>query len=156
MADFSIATLGALRITSAGEPILGFRTDKERALLVYLAVEADRPHRRETLAGMLWPEYPEANARHTLSQALTDLRRVLGDRERATPYVEATRATVRLSGSYETWVDVRQLDALLRQRAVPLSRGDASPGCVRRQWTGAAGAGRGALPGPVPRGLLAG
>ena len=26
-----------------------------KALLVYLAVEADRPHRREALAGLLWP-----------------------------------------------------------------------------------------------------
>ncbi len=66
MADLSIQTLGALRITSEGEPLFGFRTDKERALLVYLAVEAGRPHRREALAGLLWPEFPESNARHTL------------------------------------------------------------------------------------------
>ncbi len=113
VAELSIQTLGALRITLEGEPLLGFRTDKERALLVYLAVEAGRPHRREALAGLLWPEFPESNARHTLSQALTDLRHVLGDRGRTIPYLEATRATIRLSADTQPWVDVREFDDLL-------------------------------------------
>ena len=131
MADLSIATLGALRITFEGEPILGFRTDKERALLVYLAVETGRPHRREALAGLFWPEFPEPNARHTLSQALTDLRHVLGDRERTTPYLEATRATVALSAAYQPWVDVREFDSLLRRDPTDRRRAPAPPGLPR-------------------------
>ena len=38
-----------------GEPVTGFESDKARALLAYLAVEAHRAHQREKLAGMLWP-----------------------------------------------------------------------------------------------------
>jgi hypothetical protein len=33
-----------------------FKSNKVRALLAYLAVEMDRPHRREVLAGLLWPQ----------------------------------------------------------------------------------------------------
>jgi DNA-binding SARP family transcriptional activator len=55
-------------------------TGKVRALLAHLAVKADRPHRRETLAGLLWPDYPERSARASLRNALSDLRTAIGDR----------------------------------------------------------------------------
>ena len=62
-------------------PASGFVSDKARALLTYLAVEADRAHRRETLAGLLWPDYPERSARTNLSNALANLRTVPGECE---------------------------------------------------------------------------
>jgi len=118
MAELSIVTLGSLRVTLQGELLARFRTDKERALLVYLAIEAGRPHRREALAGLLWPESPEANARHTLSQALTSLRHLLGERHRisspAPVFLDTTRHTVALGAAREVWVDVRTFDALSR------------------------------------------
>ena len=43
-----------------GAPITAFESDKVRALLAYLAVESGRPQRREMLAGLLWPERPDA------------------------------------------------------------------------------------------------
>jgi DNA-binding SARP family transcriptional activator len=58
---------------------LGLRYDKLRALLAYLAVEAARPHPREALASLLWPETPDADARRNLSQALFNLRQALGE-----------------------------------------------------------------------------
>jgi DNA-binding SARP family transcriptional activator/predicted ATPase len=51
--------------------------DKVRALLAYLLIEADQPQRREKLAGLLWPEQPEKEARHSLSQALLKLRQAI-------------------------------------------------------------------------------
>ena len=56
------------QVTLDGAPVTGFESDKVRALLAYLAVESDRPHRRETLAGLLWPEQPENAARLSLRQ----------------------------------------------------------------------------------------
>ena len=55
---------------------------KPLALLAYLMLEP-RPHTREALAGLLWGESPEAEARASLRQALKQLRDVLGDAVRA-------------------------------------------------------------------------
>jgi hypothetical protein len=44
------------------------------ALLAYLALEADRPHARDALAGLLWPNQPDHDARNNLRQALADQR----------------------------------------------------------------------------------
>jgi DNA-binding SARP family transcriptional activator len=60
-----------------GEPIR-FRTKKHLALLVYLAVERRRAHRRDRLAEFLWPRAPLAEARHSLATGLSILRPRLG------------------------------------------------------------------------------
>ena len=65
---------------------------KPLALLAYLVLER-RPHSRETLAGLLWGESPEVEARASLRQALKQLRDALGDT------VHAERALVELTGS---------------------------------------------------------
>ena len=63
MAHLSLSLLGPLRVTLAGEPVSGFESDKARALLAYLAAEADRPHRRSSLVGLFWPDWPDRAAR---------------------------------------------------------------------------------------------
>lgn len=54
-----------------------FPTDKVRALLAFLAVEANRPHRRDSLATLLWPEWDDATARSNLRLSLHRLRQAL-------------------------------------------------------------------------------
>lgn len=51
---------------------------KPLALLAYLAIER-RAHARDALTTLLWGEFPEAQARASLRQALAHLRRALGD-----------------------------------------------------------------------------
>ena len=50
MAQLSLSLLGSFQATLDGKPITGFKSNRVRALLAYLAVEADRQHRREVLA----------------------------------------------------------------------------------------------------------
>ena len=69
-----------------------------RALLVYLAVEADHPHRRQSLAGLLWPESDQDRARHALVQTLYALRRDLG------ADVVTGAADLRLNAALVEWV----------------------------------------------------
>ena len=73
-----------------GEPVR-FRTKKHLALLLYLAVEPPKTHRRDRLAELLWPSAAMAEARHSLATALSVLR------PRLVPgSLEATREHVRL------------------------------------------------------------
>jgi DNA-binding response OmpR family regulator len=102
MPRLTISLLGSFQVALAGQPLSGFASRKVQALLAYLAVEADRPHSREELAGLLWPNYSEASARATLRSVLANLRRILGDHQALPPFLEitirATRKPTRFSG----------------------------------------------------------
>ncbi|MFA7432029.1 MAG: AAA family ATPase, partial [Rhodospirillaceae bacterium] len=54
-------------------------TRKAEALVAYLAMEAGRPHRRDTLMELLWGDRGDKQARHSLSQTLFSLRKAFGD-----------------------------------------------------------------------------
>ncbi len=90
---------------------------KHLALLVYLARSPRRSRTREHLVGLLWSDRDEQQARHSLSEALRVLRRVLGD--------DAVR------------VDVDQIR--LRADAVALDCDRFAELYARGDWAGAAG-----------------
>ncbi len=62
--------------SAAGEPIK-LRSRKHLAVLVFLAVDGHM-HCRDELLQLLWPDTSESEARHSLSTALSVLRRRLG------------------------------------------------------------------------------
>jgi len=109
MAHLTIALLGPYEVKLDGMPVTSFVSSKVRALLAYLAVEADHPHRRETLAGLLWPDYAERSARTNLRNAISNLRTAIGDREAEPPYLHITRETVQFNETSDQQVDVRTL-----------------------------------------------
>jgi hypothetical protein len=60
-----ITILGGLKVSRGGAPITGFQSDKVRALLVYLAVESERPKVAtawDNFAAWLCEMGPEAEA----------------------------------------------------------------------------------------------
>ena len=113
MANLSLSFLGPFQVTLDGAPVTEFATDHTRALLSYLAVESDRPHRREALAGLLWPHRPEQAARHNLRQALSNIRRAIGDREATPSFLLITRQTVQFNQASDCQLDVIAFTALL-------------------------------------------
>ena len=83
-----------------------------------ISVEEGTAHRREELAGLLWPGYPERNARQSLSQALSSLRAALGPAAAAEPpLLSATRQDVQLNPSPHVQVDISLFAALLEASA---------------------------------------
>jgi predicted ATPase/DNA-binding SARP family transcriptional activator len=92
--------------------LTGFESDKSRALLAYLAVENTRAHRREKLANLLWPEMSERRARASLSQALYNLRALLGERDSKSPLFKASPQQVQLCDSGRCQVDVLEFKRL--------------------------------------------
>jgi len=85
MSHLAISLLGTFQVTLDGNPVTRFRADTARALLAYLAMHAGVACRRDLLAGLLWPEQPEATAHQNLRQALSRLRAAIGDREADPP-----------------------------------------------------------------------
>jgi DNA-binding SARP family transcriptional activator/Leucine-rich repeat (LRR) protein len=119
MTHLKISLLGPLQVMLDEEPVTAFESDKVRALLAYLAVEADHPHRRETLAGLFWPERPERSARHNLSQALSNLRKAIGDSDVAytergpSPFFLVTHQAIQFNRNSNHSLDATVFAALL-------------------------------------------
>ena len=113
MGQLSIVSLGTLQMRLDTTVLTDFDSDKARALLTYLAVESDCAHQREHLAGLFWPEYPERRARHTLSQALYNVRTVIGDREArpSSRYLDVSRQALQFRPASDYWLDIDTLTA---------------------------------------------
>ena len=110
MAHLEVSVLGGLEVSIDDSPIQSFESDKVRALLAYLTVEADRAHRREKLIGLLWPDSPEEAARHNLRQALFNLRLVLGDHTAEPPYLLITRESIQFNRESDYSLDLDQFN----------------------------------------------
>ncbi len=79
MAALKLLVLGPVRLeTSDGEPI-GRPGAKAKGLLAYLASQPTGCADRDILAGLLWDRCTQAEARHSLRQALLALRVQLGE-----------------------------------------------------------------------------
>jgi predicted ATPase/DNA-binding SARP family transcriptional activator len=133
MAQLVLSFLGSLHITLDGETVTAFRSDKERALLAFLALEADRPHRREALIGLLWPEQPEALALNNLRKTLHRLRQTLCDQDAALPLLLVTPKTVQFNPNSDFRLDVAEFTALLEDcRRHPHRRLQTCAACNQR------------------------
>ena len=108
--ELRICCLGSFQAKLDGVP-LAFETDKVRALLAYLAVEAGQEQPRQRLAHLLWADQPEAKALHSLSQALSSLRKTLGEGKTAgseTSFLLVLPDSVQFNPASPFWLDVRQ------------------------------------------------
>src|SRR5215218_10277366 len=73
-----IRLFGPLEVRIGPHPLPRLRTRKGLWLLALLALRAGRDVERDWLAGTLWPDGDEADARRSLRQSLHDLRLALG------------------------------------------------------------------------------
>jgi predicted ATPase/DNA-binding SARP family transcriptional activator len=120
--------LGTPEVRLNGQLLTGFRSGKAEALLYYLGVTG-QAHTRLALAGLLWGQWPDSQALVSLSQTLSNLRRLVGD------HLEIGRDTVGWNGQSDAWLDLETLqvitktppagiDATTLRRAIELYRGD--------------------------------
>ena len=131
MAHLSISLLGTCRIILDGKPVTALESDKVRGLLAYLAVEDGRPHRREALATLLWPDAAPQNARQNLRRALYNLRQALEGHKPEGQYLDASRQTIELKPASDYWLDVGTFQALYQaSQAHPHRSLDACPACI--------------------------
>jgi TolB-like protein len=127
MASLQLVLLGGFQARAAGQEI-DVPGRKERALLAFLAIPAGEARSRDKLAGLLWSDRGDSQARESLKQAVFKLRRSL-DRVQPSPLL-ADREFVILDGEAVT-VDVAEFEQLIDEgtmealtRAAALYRGD--------------------------------
>ncbi len=113
MAHLALSLLGSFQARIDGLPLNGFESDKARALLAYLAAEDGQPQPRETLTGLLWPDFPQENAQANLRDVISKLRKLLGDRSAAQPILLVTRETVCFNPRSDYQLDVTEFERLV-------------------------------------------
>jgi DNA-binding SARP family transcriptional activator/TolB-like protein len=111
VAPCRLTVLGGFALEmSEGHPIV-LSTRKDRLLTVYLAVCAGKPQPRGKLAGLLWADRSEAQARESLRQSLTSLRQAF--RAAGIDPLQADRDTAALDPS-KLDIDVVAFETLAR------------------------------------------
>ena len=121
MSHLRIALFGGFEASLDARPLVDFGADKARGLLAYLAIEANRPHRRDELAALLWPDSTDARAAHNLSQTLLRLRRALAAvgapaSPDQPPFLLVTSRDIQFNPLGDHWLDVAEFTELIRAR----------------------------------------
>ena len=127
MASLRLILLGGFQVRGAGQEI-DVAGRKERALLAVLAMPAGEPRSRDKLAGLLWSDRADNQARDSLKQAIFKLRKsfagvepvpLLADRE----FLSLERGAVAVDvAEFEQLIGMGTMEALAR--ATALYRGD--------------------------------
>ncbi len=112
MSHLSLSLMGPFQAELDGRPATGIESNKVRALLVFLAVEADKPHARQSLAGLLWPDYTNRSALNNLRSALANLRQAIGDQQSQPPFLIINRDTIQFNSNSDHWLDLKCLQDL--------------------------------------------
>ncbi|MGD2076894.1 MAG: protein kinase [Chloroflexota bacterium] len=121
MARLSVRLLGPFEVTLGAKLVTDFESDKVRALLAYLIVEADRPHSRETLAEFLWPNRPPGAGLSNLRHALAILRQAIADNQAAPHFLNVSRQSLQFNIAADARIDFFDF----RQKAAQVPEGQA-------------------------------
>jgi TolB-like protein/Tfp pilus assembly protein PilF len=117
MALAELKLLGVFELRLSDGEAVELPGQKDRALLAILALAQGAPQSRDKLAGLLWSDRGDAQARDSLKHALTRVRQSLG--ETLADALIADRQTIRLDPA-RVAVDAVQLEQLVRS-AIPES-----------------------------------
>lgn len=94
----------------------GIPSRAAQSLLAYLILTAGTPHRREKLAGLLWPEMSDDNARNNLRHELWRVRKAITAPPSGAPesggseYILAEDLTIAFNPDADYWLDVAQIE----------------------------------------------
>jgi predicted ATPase/DNA-binding SARP family transcriptional activator/tetratricopeptide (TPR) repeat protein len=114
LADLCALFFGGFVVRSGGETITTFGYEKVKALFAYLMIEDPVPLSRDHLAGLLWPDLPEHKARHSLRQAISQLRTAIQDDDRQPPLILTGRTTIQRNHQSNFNCDVFQFEQFLK------------------------------------------
>jgi len=107
-----VRLLGSFEVKH-NKKLLNISSRPAQSLFAYLILSAGTTHRREKLAGLLWPDSLEETARDNLRHALWRLRKALpASRKPTTEYLLADDLSIAFNASVEYWLDTAELEKL--------------------------------------------
>jgi len=132
MAVLRLSLLGPFTAALDDTPINNFRTNKAQALLIYLSVEKDRTHSRESLMELLWPGMPLESAQVNLRQTIYRLKKAIPEVDNLSggepvELVLGDRQAVQLNPEAVVELDAAAFEGLINEdpaQAFKLYRGD--------------------------------
>ncbi len=132
MAELRLYFLGSPRVELDGAPV-DLQRRKTLALLAYLAVSG-RPHTRDALAALFYPELDQRRARAYLRRDLAVLNTSLGTGSgtgSGTGWLAAERDSVELRRGPDLWLDVGRFRHLAAAgRSHPHPADGSCPACI--------------------------
>ena len=100
-----VRLLGQFEVRRDGTPVVIY-SRAAQSLLAFLLLNAGIAHRREKLAGLLWSDLPEENARNNLRRELWRLRKVI----QAEGYLLSDDISVTFDTHSAYWLDTAVLE----------------------------------------------
>src|SRR6266542_6664480 len=105
-----VRLLGKFEVNHSKKPI-NISSRPAQSLFAYLILNAGTSHRREKLAGMLWPDSLEETARANLRHALWRMRKAL-ETASSTRFLHADDVSITFKESSDYWLDAAVLEKL--------------------------------------------
>src|SRR5687768_17819083 len=103
-----IRLLGKFEVKSDGK-LVAITSRPAQSLFAFLILHAGISHRREKLAGMLWPDSLEETARDNLRHALWRVRKAL-ESPPSTRFLQADDLTISFKESFDYRLDAAELE----------------------------------------------
>jgi len=103
-----VSLLGSFNIKYNKKPV-SIASRPAQTLFAYLILSAGTSHRRERLAGLLWPDSLEETARDNLRHALWRIRKVLPAKQKI-EYLLTDDLSIAFNASAEYWLDAAELE----------------------------------------------
>ena len=124
MSELIFSFLGPIQLSHPRIEEITIPKRKAMALLVYLVIEVDHPHTRDSLLGLLWPEHSTAAAQNNLRVTCSQLQKYLEKaQEGAQPYLISDRLDLQFNP-----LSRYKLDLTLFRNLIEACRANIHPG----------------------------
>ena len=105
--SLEVRLLGKFEVQHGGK-LITISSRHAQSLFAYLILSAGTPHRREKLAGLLWPDSLEETARDNLRHALWRVRKAL-EAASSTRFLQTDDLTISFKTTPDYWLDTAEL-----------------------------------------------
>jgi DNA-binding SARP family transcriptional activator len=112
VSELRVRLFGRFNVEVDGQVLEGFEVKKVQELFAYLLIYRDRPHPRETLAGILWDAQSTAQSKKYLRQALWQLQNVLQglDENSPEPIIIVESDWIQINPNIRIRLDIEEME----------------------------------------------